>query len=268
MYPKEYYEAIKQFRLMDDTFMSAVFDKDIASVDLLLNIILNRSDMETLDVKTQVTYSNLLDRSIRIDVEARDSSGKMYNIEVQNRSDEANVRRARYYSSLTDSKLLKRGQDFYRLVDNYVIFITEHDILGGNLPIYHIDRIVREMSSDFGDGSHIIYVNASIDDKNTPLSKLMHDFKCRNADDMYYPQLARRVNMIKNTEGGQENMCKIMEEISSKAAREAAHEAAREAQIKIALSMLKIEKLSYEEIAQCSGLTLDEVKALAEGRPA
>ena len=77
---------------------------------------------------------------------------------------------------------------------------------------------------------------------------------------MYYPQLARRVNMIKNTEGGQENMCKIMEEISSKAAREA--------QIKNALSMLDGGKLSFEDIAKYSGLTLDEVKALAEGRPA
>ena len=99
MYPKEYYEAIEQFRLMDDTFMSAVFDGDNASVELLLNIILNRTDMEVIDVKTQVSYNNLLDRSIRIDIEAKDSSDKMYNIEVQNRSDEANVRRARYHSS-------------------------------------------------------------------------------------------------------------------------------------------------------------------------
>ena len=260
MYPKEYYEAIKQFRLMDDTFMSAVFDKDTASVNLLLNIILGRSDMETIDVKTQVTYSNLLDRSIRIDVEAKDSSGKMYNIEVQNRSDEANVRRARYYSSLSDSKLLKRGQEFYELVDNYAIFITEHDILGGNLPIYHVDRIVREMSADFGDGSHIIYVNASIDDKDTPLSKLMHDFKCKNADDMYYPQLASRVNVIKNTEGGRETMCKIMEDLNEKAVHDN--------RIHIAMSMINDGKLSFEDIAKYSGLTLEEVKALAEGKPA
>lgn len=51
MYPKEYYEAIKQFRLMDDTFMSAVFDGDKPSVALLLNIILNRSDMEIISAR-------------------------------------------------------------------------------------------------------------------------------------------------------------------------------------------------------------------------
>ena len=216
--------------------------------------------MEIIEVKSQVTYNNLLDRSIRIDVEAKDSSGKMYNIEVQNRSDEANVRRARYHSSMIDTKLLKRGQKFSSLVDSYVIFITEQDIIGENLPIYHIDRIVRETTADFGDGSHIIYVNASIDDKDTPLSKLMHDFKCKNADDMYYPQLASRVNTIKNTEGGRETMCKIMENLNNKAARDK--------QIEIAKAMIETGKLSYEEIAQCSGLTLEEVKVLAEGKPA
>ena len=143
MYPQEYYDAIAEFRLMDDTFMSAGFGRDILSLNLLLNIILNRSDMETIDVKTQVSYSNLLDRSIRLDVEAKDSSGKLYNIEVQNRSDEANVRRARYHSSMIDTKLLKRGEDFSALVDSYVIFITEQDVLGRNLPLYEIDRVVK-----------------------------------------------------------------------------------------------------------------------------
>ena len=111
-----------------------------------------------------------------------------------------------------------------------------------------------------GDGSHIIYVNASIDDKDTPLSKLMHDFKCKNADDMYYPQLASRVNTIKNTEGGRENMCKIMEDLNEKAVRDN--------RIQIAQTIIETGKLSYEEIAQCSGLTLEEIKALAEGKPA
>ena len=260
MYPKEYYEAIEQFRLMDDTFMSVVFDGDYPSVELLLNIILNRSDMKVIEVKTQVSYSNLLDRSIRIDVEAKDSSDKLYNIEVQNRSDEANVRRARYHSSMIDSKLLKRGQRFSALVDSYVIFITEQDILGGGLPLYEIDRVVKQTGALFGDGSHIIYVNGSIDDKDTPLSRLMHDFKCRKADEMYYPQLANRVNMIKNTEGGRDNMCKIMEDLNEKAVREE--------RIKYAQAMIALGKLTFEEIAENFDLTLEEVKALAEGKPA
>ena len=30
------------------------------------------------------------------------------------------------------------------LNETYVIFITENDVLGENLPIYHVDRIIRE----------------------------------------------------------------------------------------------------------------------------
>ena len=55
-------------------------------------------------------------------------------------------------------------------------------------------------------------------------------------------------------------MCKIMEDLNNKAARDK--------QIEIAKAMIETGKLSYEEIAQCSGLTLEEVKALAEGKPA
>ncbi|SDA30372.1 hypothetical protein SAMN02910447_03182 [Ruminococcus sp. YE71] len=100
------------------------------------------------------------------------------------------------------------------------------------------------MSADFGDGSRIIYVNASIDDEDTPLSRLMHDFKCKNADDMYYPQLASRMNLIKNTKGGRESMCEIMYKIS----RKADDEAERERMIKSAMAMIETGKLSHEKM--------------------
>ena len=59
-------------------------------------------------------------------------------------------------------------------------------------------------------------------------------------------------------------MCEIMNKLNEKAAKEAV----RNNQINTALSMIKTGKLTFEEIALCSGLTLEEVKALAEGQPA
>ena len=64
-----------------------------------------------------------------------------------------------------------------------MIFITENDVLGKNKPIYHIDRYIREAEEYFGDGSHIIYVNASYKD-DTELGKLMHDFSVIEPEDM------------------------------------------------------------------------------------
>lgn len=259
----EYYRAIEEFCLMDDTFMSAALDRDNKTVALILNIILNRSDLEVIEVIAQRSYNNLLDRSIRLDIFAKDSSGKAYNIEVQRNYEGANIRRARYNSSMMDTRLLSKGQKFSELADSYVIFITESDILGAGLPLYEIDRIVKQTGTYFGDGSHIIYVNGAYED-DSALGKLMHDFKCKNAEEMNYSQIADRVRYIKETEGGRENMCKIMEDLNRKAAKEAANEK----QKKIAISMIEKGKLSYEEISEYTGLTVDEVKTLAEGEPA
>ena len=40
--------------------------------------------------------------------------------------------------------------------ETYVIFITENDVLKGNLPLYHIERRIEELELAFGDESHII----------------------------------------------------------------------------------------------------------------
>lgn len=39
----------------------------------------------------------------------------------------------------------------------------------------------------------------------------MHDFRCTDADDMFYTELAKHVKHFKETEGGMERMCKAME---------------------------------------------------------
>ena len=87
--------------------------------------------------------------------------------------------------------------------------------MGYGLPIYHIDRIIRETGSDFGDESHIIYVNAQIRDE-TALGRLMHDFACTDPQDMYYDLLARRVHYFKADEKGVAAMCKVMEDMRTK----------------------------------------------------
>lgn len=53
-------EAIKQFRLMDDTFMSKVFeDKECA--ELLLRVILNKNDLTVQNTQTQFEIKNFRD---------------------------------------------------------------------------------------------------------------------------------------------------------------------------------------------------------------
>lgn len=43
-----------------------------------------------------------------------------------------------------------------------MIFITENDVMKAGLPIYHIDRVVRETGKLFEDEEHIIYVKRAL----------------------------------------------------------------------------------------------------------
>ena len=258
---------IRDFRLMDDNFMSKVFE-DKPCAEFLLRIILNRDDFN--DTATTEIYTLSLHdalpilqgRSVRLDILAVDHENRAYNVEVQRSDSGAVAKRARYNSGLLDANLTRKGDAYDALNETYVIFITEKDVLRGGLPIYHINRIIEETGKSFGDDAHIIYVNSQIKDE-TALGKLMHDFTCTDPDDMNYPLLAQRVRYFKEDTKGVTTMCKAMEEMRAEERKEATYAKA----IAVAQKMLKA-GIPYEEIADMVELSVDEVKALDTKKPA
>ena len=141
---QENLERIKNFRLLDDDFMTACFQDNIEGIELVIQIIMNNKDLRVTDVKIQYTVKNLHGRSLRLDVYAEDSNEKKYNFEIQRSDHGAGAKRARLNSALIDGKEIPKGFDPEQLPETYVIFITENDVLGEGLPVYHIDRVVRE----------------------------------------------------------------------------------------------------------------------------
>lgn len=123
-------------------------------------------------------------RNITLDVDAMDENGEEIDIEVQGNSEGAHVRRARYHSSMVDSRMLKEGQAFRELKDSYVIFIYKHDKFRKGLPLYHVERYVGETNEQFRDGSHIIYVNGNYKG-NDEIGQLMQDFWEKNPECMH-----------------------------------------------------------------------------------
>ena len=242
-------QRLRGLRLIDDDFMAAVFE-DSACAEFLLQIILKRDDLTVKEVHGQYSIKNLQGRSVRLDILAVDQENRAYNIEVQRSDRGASEKRARYNSSLLDANLTDAGDDYDALNETYVIFITENDVLKAGLPIYHVDRIIQETGEPFGDEAHIIYINSQIKDE-TELGKLMHDFSCTDPKDMYYKILADRVRYFKEDEEGVLTMCREMENMR-KAER-----------IEIAKRMLASGKLTYEDIAAFTDLTLEEIEALA-----
>lgn len=245
-------ERIKEFRLMDDTFMNKVFENKVC-VQLLLRIILGKNDLIVERVHCQYDIKNLQGRSVRLDIFAYDGQGNFYDIEVQRSDDGADPKRARYNSAVLDANLTKSGDAYKDLKDSFVIFITEKDIYGRGWPIYFVDRTVsgKGENFDFNDGEHIIYVNSSVQDE-TELGKLMHDFYCKNADDMNYAELAKRVRFFKEEEKGVSMMCKMMEDMRK--------ESVKEGKIEIMVEMVKDGEQSIESAAKRLKMTEEEFR--------
>lgn len=167
---------IDRLTLFDDDLMSRVFDKNIEATELVLRIILGRKiKVISVDGQDELKSHEIGGRNITLDVHALDGNGEEIDIEIQGNPEGANIRRARYHSSVIDSRMLREGQNFKELRDSYVIFIYRHDKFRKGLPLYHIDRYRSETKEVFDDGSHIIYVNGNYRGQDE-IGQLMKNF--------------------------------------------------------------------------------------------
>ena len=152
---------------------------------------------------------------------------------------------------MIDADTLVKGEDYEKLPDSYVIFITENDVMGAGYPVYHADRLVAETGKPLGDGTHIIYVNGAYRG-DSAIGKLMYDFSCRRPEDMHYRPLALQARYYKEDGKGVETMCRIMEELID------------EEKTEMIIKMKRMGKLSAEDIAEITGFTVAEVEAIDE----
>ena len=250
---------LQEFTLMDDDFMTRFFEHDTDCTQFVLQTILDNKKLKVIDTVAQKVIKNLEGRSVRLDVYAKDNKGKPYDIEIQRADKGAGAKRARYNSALMDADITVPGADAKNLPESYVIFITENDIFGKGLPLYHIERTVKECNIPFDDESHIIYVNGKYEG-NDPIGDLMHDFHCKKADDMKNKLLAERARYLKENEKGVKHMCRIMEDF----AKEERKEAVKERDIELATKILEKGEMSEERVKELFNLSEKQIKAIKE----
>lgn len=243
-------EQLANYRPLDDDFMRELFRNNLELAQYVLRIIIDKPDLTLTKEETQYDLQHLFgERSICLDVFGVDSEGQQYDFEVQRDDIGADPHRARYHSSAMDVDNLKARKQFSTLPNTYVIFITENDIFGKGKAAYPIERINLATGEPFGDGEHILYINGAYDNKDdtSDLAKLIHDFRCSNADEMLLQPLADRTRYFKETPEGVEYMCKAMEERIT------------EEKLRIALNLLMLGTVSKEDIAKATKLPLEQV---------
>ena len=255
------WEKIKALRLLDNLLMQTALYDFAPGVQLILRIILDMPDLVIDGLTVLKVLPNLVSRDVVLDVKARDLQGKRYNVEVQCRDSGAIPRRPRYHSALMDVEFLRKGQDVKELPETYVVFITENDVLGAGLPVYHIDRIIRETGLPFGDDTHIVYANASyVGDDD--FGRLMSDFRASDPDDMHYELLAEQVRAVKNNQKGVSEMSKVLDEMYKEGREEGievGREEGREEGIVTTLSrMMRCNSWTLDQAMHIAGYPMDQ----------
>lgn len=248
-------KIIDDLTLFDDDLMTLVFNKNIPATELILKIILGRNiRVITADAQEEMRSPIVGGRDITLDIHAIDENGEEIDIEVQGSSEGAHVRRARFHSGVMDSRMLKETDLFKILKDSYVIFIYKHDKFGKGLPVYRIERVIKETGDDFNDGSHIVYVNGNYRGDDA-IGKLMEDFRATSSTGMNYKELADGVHHFKETEEGRDIMCESVKKYAEEYAAEYAEEYAANSKVELVKNLMKNMKLTLEQALNATGIT-------------
>ena len=263
------YESIRQVindvTLMDNRFLNKALDGNIPATQRMLRIMLNNDKIKVRKVGVQQWLQNLYGHSAQLDILAEDENGTQFNVEIQRNDEGASAKRARFYCGALDMHFLDTGEKYKALPEAYVIFITENDVLKKGRPLYNIHRSIDETGEVFGDGSHVVYVNAACQE-DTPLGRLMQDLNCKDPAKMHYKELADTVNYFKTTKEGEANMTSVIEMYAKnhaeKVAAKVAEETAHQSNVEFAKNLLA-EGMSEEFIVRTTKLSLEEVRALA-----
>ena len=261
-------EVIESLRLFDDVFMKRCFKNHKECVELVVRIVLNNKELQFVEFKDQEILPNIDGKSAILDFVIKDDKGKYYDVEIESAKSNASgyQRRARFYSSLLDTYYLSKGSEYNELPDSYVIFFCEKDVIGRGKPLYVINSKIQQTGEKFEDGRTIIFVNGEIED-DTPLGRLVRDFKLTDPNEMCYDVLrkARRTEMRNYflTTGRPENelLDNYLKKYEDVARKEGRVEGRAERSIEVAKALLA-DGVPLEKVSQYSSIPVEELKNL------
>lgn len=204
-------EEARSFNLLSDTFMSVAL-RDQAAAQEVIRIFTGIPDLKIVSLSTQVRLPRMVSHDAILDVVAEDSSGKIYNIEVQRADNLDHAKRVRYYGAMLDTACLEKGAGYEELPEVYVIYLSERDLWKAGKTVYTVEKKLSGTEIPYSDGMHIIFANAEAND-GTEIARTMQYFKVSDPMDQSHGALSKRVHYLKCEEGGRQEMCEISEKI-------------------------------------------------------
>ena len=123
-------EQIQRLTLYDDRFMSVALGQSIPCTERILRIVYDDPDISIVHVQPQKHILNLKRGDARghnavLDIQAYDAQGRLYDLEIQVRSNDNLLKRARYYAAVSDTQQLREGEDYQQLPELHIVFVTQ-----------------------------------------------------------------------------------------------------------------------------------------------
>lgn len=208
-------EEAKKLNPIDD-LMFRTMAEDRKFCEEILRVILSDPKLAVLESTPQYAGTNPQGRSVILDAKCVLGDGRKVDIEVQKANDDDHQRRVRYNGSILTTNLTDPGEKFKNVPDVCIVFISRFDIFNSNLPLYHVDRVIRETGEIVDNGFEEIYVNAKVRN-GSAVSELMEVFVDDAAYNNKFPITSDIKRRYKETEEGQQVMCEIMERLREEA---------------------------------------------------
>ena len=211
-------ERIRDLRPIDDVFFE-VLARNVSVCQEMLRTILEDDSLVVTSVITQSDKRNLYGRSVRLDALCTLGNGTKVNVEVQRSDNDNHLKRALFNASSITVRESEPGTKFEEVLELYIVYISEFDFLKGDKTIYHVEKVLRETGQVIDDGLYEIFVNTAVDD-GTEIAELMSCFTKKEVKNARFPMLSSEVRRLKESEGGMQVMCEVMQKYERLAVRE------------------------------------------------
>lgn len=260
-------KAFEKLQIKDD-FMFGVIMRNPRFCKPFLEKILNVRIEKIKYPKQQKTIDISADaKSVRLDIYVEDGKNSVYNIEMQTARDINIPKRARYYQGMMDLNILKKGENYKNLKRSFVIFVCTFDLFGDERHIYTFEnRCIENPDLRLGDETTKIILNTkgTADDVTVEVKKLLDYIDGKEPGDEFTKELDEAVKTARKNEKWRVGYMTLQMHYQEKY-EQGYDEGVGQGNRQSALRMIKAGKLSLDEIAMYSGLSLEQVIELKEG---
>ncbi len=195
-----------------------------------------------------------------MDIYVEDGKETVYNIEMQTTENRNLPKRTRYYQGMIDLNILEKGENYRDLKRSFVIFVCTFDLFGEGRHIYTFEnRCIQNPELSLLDGTTKIILNTKgiMDDVTPEMKRLLDFIDGKEPEDDFTRELDEAVQSVRKNEKWRLDYMTLQMNYQEKY-----EQGIEQGNKQAALRMIEAGKLSYEEIAMYSGLTLEQVLEL------